>query len=259
MIVAGHARIHCSAPALSVLAPENPSIARRTMFQHQTQAHSSSSTCLQRVCMSHARPQSCSCLVKHLLIILHVLAGGAAAMKAAGYTPRMMRSQPPKQPALSAADAEAVWEDGSSSAPASVLSAPQDAAHSLPGPEDTGAASTAGRQAPDAEGGAGSYGMNRPPGSTSSPPGSTSQAASVSGPGSTETRQPYWRRQYIFCAATMPSGSGDRKDKSISKVGCNALCRMCLHASPQCVLLWDTSRRRLPDLTKASQTWSVHR
>ena len=137
-------------------------------------------------------------------------------MKSAGYTPEMMRSRPPKQPALSAADAEAVWEGSSTFTPASG-SAPQDAVHSWPH-QSTGTTSTSGRQGPDAEGAAGSYGMYRPPGSTSSPPGSTSQAGSAPGPGSTEARQPYWRRQYIFCAATMPSGSGDRKDKSISKV-----------------------------------------
>ena len=135
-------------------------------------------------------------------------------MKASGYTPKMIRSRAPKEPDVSAADAEAIWSEGSPSS-SSPATPPQDLAQSAP-------EASSSREAADTTSEPGeatrSYGMYRPLGITSSPPGSTSQSGSSGEASSTGTRQPYWRRQYIFCAATMPSGSGDKKDKSISKV-----------------------------------------
>ena len=159
---------------------------------------------------SNQRPYGLASKCLHV----YVLTGGAAAMKASGYAPKMIRSRAPKEPNVSAADAEAIWsEDNSTSS--SPATPPQDLAQSAPEASSSRAAADIAQEQGEATR---SYGMYRPLGTTSSPPGSTSQSGRPSEAGSTGTRQPYWRRQYIFCAATMPSGSGDKKDKSISKV-----------------------------------------
>ena len=142
-------------------------------------------------------------------------------MQGGGYTRAMIRSKPAPPPDAAEASPDAIWEAASSSSPSSSSSQDPDSGTSTETSSSEASGSGAASSDPSG-GGSSSYGMYRPPGVSSSPPGSTSQPGSTKGrSGSGDARQPYWRRQYIFCAATMPSGGGDRKDKSITKVTAN--------------------------------------
>ena len=139
--------------------------------------------CAAFACMTGCMPCHCARQVSH-----SNAAGGAAAMQAAGYTPAAVR----RRKALALAEPEDIWQQPGTS------SAGRPAESSVPALQ---------QQQPE------QLQLQQAERTASSSVG----LASTSGRDGVSEPEPYWRRQYVFCAATMPAGDG-AKQKSVAKV-----------------------------------------